>query len=510
MNAHTARALLDDAFFQVLDNKVFRLLIFLALALVAPTFLIGFHEHEVSILFGWKVLSYSDLLSAVGQHPPDVKDLHVGVIQGVQSLVIEKLAGTFGITFCIAATAFFVPRMLEKGAADTVFSKPVSRLALLVARYLSGLLFVGVLATLLVVGMHVGLLVTSGYSDPGFLWGALTLLYIFALIHAFSTCVAAFTRSSVAAILATLMLFMFNGCVQSIWVLSQYHAEQESLKRESDGNTTPPADDVLFLTLFRVGLNTAHYVLPKTNDADILTRKLRIAVTRQAPVVRDKEGNLLVAKSPEDFELVSGGGEDADLAETHAVWIAKDSRGAEKARIELSRRSRVLEKPGGDKDAPKPGAKPGVRKQYAGMAADEYRKSLTGHPEVAVPPVRSRTTLGSLGGEMIAWTEKRGEQSVTRQHVFATAGDWMFELDVAADSDWFAEERHDDHITEFFARFSLAGGDARSLEPPEWYSRQLSWNAPIKYNIFFSVASSLLFCAAMLGLAWWKISRIDF
>ena len=35
--------------------------------------------------------------------------------------------------FCIAATAFFVPRMLEKGAADTLFTKPLSRVVLLLS-----------------------------------------------------------------------------------------------------------------------------------------------------------------------------------------------------------------------------------------------------------------------------------------------------------------------------------------------------------------------------------------
>ena len=191
MNAHVIRALLEDAFYQVLDNKVFRLLAILAIVFIAPTFLIGFHPHDITLLFGWQHVEYADLFRLVGQPPPEVKDVHVEVIRVVQSIFVDKLAGNFGTLFCIAATAFFVPRMLEKGAADIVFSKPVSRLALLLARYFSGILFVGILAFLLVVGMHVGFLVTSGYSDSGFLWSALTLVYVFALIHAFSTCVAA-------------------------------------------------------------------------------------------------------------------------------------------------------------------------------------------------------------------------------------------------------------------------------------------------------------------------------
>ena len=39
MNTHTARALLDDAVYQVLDNRVFRLLTIIVIGIVAPTFL---------------------------------------------------------------------------------------------------------------------------------------------------------------------------------------------------------------------------------------------------------------------------------------------------------------------------------------------------------------------------------------------------------------------------------------------------------------------------------------
>ena len=206
MNRIMAKALLADAFYQVLDNKVFRLLVLLSIGLVAPTFLVGFREDGVHFLFGWKTFTYKEFVSAFGVPVPEIHDIHVAVIQQVQAIFVGGLAGTIGILFCIAATAFFVPRMLEKGAADTLFSKPVARFVLLLARYVAGLLFVGVLAFVLVLGMHIGLLVTSGYSDPGFLWSALTLVYIFALVHAFSTLIAVYTRSSVAAILFTLML----------------------------------------------------------------------------------------------------------------------------------------------------------------------------------------------------------------------------------------------------------------------------------------------------------------
>jgi ABC-type transport system involved in multi-copper enzyme maturation permease subunit len=211
MNRTIARALLEDAFRQVMDNKVFRLLLIFSIVLVAPWYLIGFREDGIHLLYGWKTIAYGDLLGFAGRTSQAASDTQIQFIQYLQSLFVEWLAGLFGFLFCIAATAFFVPRMLEKGAADTLFTKPIHRFSLLVARYAAGILFVGVLSLVLVVGIHVGLMIFSGYSDPAFLWSALTLVYVYAIVQTVSVVVGVFTRSSVAAILCTTIFLTSTG-----------------------------------------------------------------------------------------------------------------------------------------------------------------------------------------------------------------------------------------------------------------------------------------------------------
>jgi ABC-type transport system involved in multi-copper enzyme maturation permease subunit len=513
MNSHVMRALIDDAFYQVLDNKVFRLLAILAIVFVAPTFLIGFHPHDISLLFGWQHIAYADLFGLVGRQVPEVKDVRVEVIRVVQSVFVDKLAGNFGTLFCIAATAFFVPRMLEKGAADTVFSKPVSRLALVLARYFSGILFVGILALLLVVGMHVGFLVTSGYSDPAFLWSALTLVYVFALIHAFSTCVAAFTRSSVATILITSIMFVFNGCVQGIWVANEHTSERERVGRETrphDGERNSAAESRTgdaVLSILKLTMQSAHYLLPKTNDAEILTNKLRTAVTPKTVRVRDRETNLGIEENPEGFALENPG--DLDLSKDTARWIAKDANGAEQGRIELSRHSGLIGKPSTDARG-KPASEPRVRRQFASDAAIDLLRTLQNRTDVKVKPTRGRDQVGSLGAETVSWTETRDGGDVARQRTFFTTGDWMFELDSTLRESWLTEDERGERLGAFLAAFTPLEPSATSLNPSDWYARQLSWTAPLRFNVLFSIGSSLAFCAAMLALAWWKIARIDF
>jgi hypothetical protein len=44
----------------------------------------------------------------------------------------------------------------------------------------------------------------------------------------------------------------------------------------------------------------------------------------------------------------------------------------------------------------------------------------------------------------------------------------------------------------------------------EWYENRFDWDAPWRYNIFFSVGSSLAFVLVTLALGTWRLKRIDF
>ena len=107
MNASILRALFEDSLQQVLDNRVFRLLVILTICMVAPTFLIGFHDDHISLLWAWDY-GYGELTSTLGVPiPPDVRPAEM-LIKGVQTVVIEGLAGFAGIIFCITRYSCFI------------------------------------------------------------------------------------------------------------------------------------------------------------------------------------------------------------------------------------------------------------------------------------------------------------------------------------------------------------------------------------------------------------------
>ena len=504
MNANIAKALLRDALYQVLDNKVFRILVLLVLVLVGLTFLIGARPEELVILFGWRRIAYQDIFSFFGLAWPGLEDAHEGLIQVTQSLIVDNLAGTIGITIAIAGTAFFMPRMVEKGAADVVFSKPVSRLTLMLSRYVSGLLFISLLALLLVGGMHLGFLVTSGYSDPGFLWSSLTLIYLFALLHAFSIAVGAITRSTVASILLTLLFLIFNSCVHTGWKLKTSYVEslaQPNSRGDSDAGsrrraspvsvssdsepTAAPSEpseqmNALVKGIFVV-LDVVHYVLPKTSDAALISQKLRRAVEDRAKALVDPEGRLEILIVPEGFRRERGGdaldGEGAlwtrDLGEGGAASVRITREEASGRRFDASAKLRIeLE------------ARPGSK---------DHRVS--------------REHYGSAVGDLFTWREAAPEGERMHRLLLFDGGAHRYRLEVEGPSAWMSDDAVLASEKDFLRSISFRHADDN---PFANYEERFAWDAPLEYNMLFSIGSSLAFVAAVLALGWWRLSRIDF
>jgi len=511
MNANTVKALVLDAFYQVVDNKIFRLLLVLEALIVGFFFLVGFGKDEVRILFGvWRV-PYENLFAIGGQHFSANADLQGIMIQRVQGLLVEGLSGSIGMIVCLSATSFFLPRMLEKGAADIVFSKPVSRLALMLSRYVSGLLFVGLLAILGVTGVWIGLLVSSGYNDPGVLWGALTLVYVFAILHAVSIWVGVLTRSTVAAMLISIVFFMGNGCVQSIWVARTYF-EQVGLEsnRPSEGEDDR---DVIekreqptgFVRILLVSLDTLHFVLPKTMDADVLTQKLRKSVSAESWKLTDPAAKITIPHPPQGFELVapSDGSTTVDLSAASVVFASTEPG----ARIEISRRAREVERVDPSGKTP-----PRKRRLSTQQAADEVvaRVRATG---VAAGEIKTdRSELDQLYALVVSWKEGGHGH---RTYVAAT-GDFVLEIAITADGlgppaagKTVSLGANVPHFADFLRGISVSRESAVP-DMPEWYAQRLAWSGPLDSNIAFSIVSSLLFAAAMLALAWTKLRKIDF
>lgn len=503
MNLTILRALFEDARQQVLDNRVFRLLILLTALPILASFLIGFREEHISLLWGYKTIEYEELLRAFGGAPrTNSAELNVSLIQGVQELFVDFFAGTLGMILCIAATAFFAPRILEKGAADTLFSKPVSRGTILLSRYFAGLLFVAFLSAVLVLGMYLGFLVVSGYDDPGFLWGALTLVYLYAMMHSFSIAVAVFTRSSTAAILLTLFLFVFCGAVHSGWRTVEYFQQQElvaQLRAAEPEDSEEPGegeDEGSLLDTLVTALEVTHFVLPKTSDADLITAKLRRAVMENPPAIETKDRDFLLKQGPPDFELVAG---TEGLFEADGVrWVATQAGDVRTGEVRMSRRPR----PEVERTI---GSKVRVRAMTAKDAADALEEELEGTVDsLEVDNER----LSEVRALRVSWVDR--EEGWEHDRFLFTFDEWLYEVDIALAPGRLQGREARSWKRQLLGEGNLVLGQVAGMRPSEWYESVFTLDAELKYNILFSIGSSLAFVIAMLGLAWARLRTIDF
>ncbi len=117
----------------------------------------------------------------------------------------------FVCTFlAVFATAHLVPRMQEKGTIDLYLSRPVSRVRLLLSRYIAGLILAGsnVLYLMLSIWLIVGW--KTHVLHPRFLLGGTIIFLIIAVLLAFAFLVGVATSSTAVSIMTSYGIFFFG------------------------------------------------------------------------------------------------------------------------------------------------------------------------------------------------------------------------------------------------------------------------------------------------------------
>jgi ABC-type transport system involved in multi-copper enzyme maturation permease subunit len=479
-----------DAFAQVVDNLVFRIMMVLLLLLVLPAFLIAVEDDRFVVLF-FLDLPFEDFMRMFGNTGPPAPDAKYEIISGLQSMFtgnfMENPLGPMTratiLMLCVFATAFFVPRMLEKGAADTIFSKPVSRLLLMLSRYVAGLIFVSVVVVCAVGGVHLGLLLRSGYSSPEWLWLIPELIYCFAVFHAVSVFIGVTARSSVAAILLSAMFFVGNGATHMVWrgmaegdeEPDREQIEAEQTKQRTFGQKT--------LNLVGVALDGLHLVLPKTSDARLITELIRERGDAPVAELFDDVSELTVAEPPAGFERDSR----SSLARGGMAWIAPHPEHGE-ARILLKRVSRN-------------------ESESRVSQAREIEDAARANP-AARDVETERENIAHRRADVVTWRETDGTVTRVRRVALFQSGEWIFTLDYDGEETWTQQQENDEALEAFVEGFSFPDFDPANEKSA--YAKRFGWDAPLAYNAFFSFVSTLAFIAAVLAFAWWRLARIDF
>lgn len=143
------------------------------------------------------------------------KEVPVSGSTSIEKLVLGFETGFSAVLYflctflAIFATAHLVPRMQEKGTIDLYLSRPVSRVGLLLSRYVAGLLLAASNVIYLIGSIWLIVAWKTHVMHPRFLLGGALIMFVIATLLAFAFLVGVITSSTAVSIMATYGLFFF-------------------------------------------------------------------------------------------------------------------------------------------------------------------------------------------------------------------------------------------------------------------------------------------------------------
>ncbi len=137
----------------------------------------------------------------------------------IEKLVLGFETGFSGFLYvmctflAIFATAHLVPRMQEKGTIDLYLSRPVSRVNLLLSRYIAGLILAASNVIYLMFSVWAIVAWKTGVMHGRFLLAGAIIMLAIATLLAFAFLVGVFTSSTAVSIMTTYGIFLFSAAL---------------------------------------------------------------------------------------------------------------------------------------------------------------------------------------------------------------------------------------------------------------------------------------------------------
>ena len=197
----------------------------------------------------------------------------------LQILLVMIAAGAVGMLLLLLWASGFLPEFLQPQAASVLLTKPVPRWALLAGKFLGVVGFAAIQIAIFVAGTWAALGFRTGIWRVDYLASIPLLVVEFAVLYSFSAALAVWTRSTVACVVGSLLLWGLCSAVN-------FHRLAAVLQAEN-GNAAASSS-------FADGLFEAGYwVLPKPVDLERISQEtLRTdRHFRPLPEVRALESN---------------------------------------------------------------------------------------------------------------------------------------------------------------------------------------------------------------------------
>jgi ABC-type transport system involved in multi-copper enzyme maturation permease subunit len=197
-------AIFLEAYRNLNSKKLFWLVLILSALVVVAFACLGINEKGLKIAF-WQI---DNNIFNTKQMPPDqfYKTIFVQIGIGIWLSWLATI-------LAIISTAGIFPDLLASGSIDLFVSKPISRLRLFITEYTAGLLFVALQVTIFSMACFLVIGFRGGVWEPALFLAVPIMVCFFSYLFSVSTLLGVVTRSTVAALLLTLLFWFFVWAV---------------------------------------------------------------------------------------------------------------------------------------------------------------------------------------------------------------------------------------------------------------------------------------------------------
>lgn len=199
-------ALLVDAYRELNARKLFWVTLALSGVVVMVMAASGINERGITFL--WWTMDFIPVNSSLLKPSVFYKSMF-------SNLGISLWLSWVAAILALISTAGVIPDLVSGGAIETVLSKPISRTRLFLTKYFMGLLFVALQVTVFSLGSFLVFGLRAGLWEPGLFLAVPIVVLFFSYLYCVCALVGLLTRSTITALLATLVfwfvLFVLNS-----------------------------------------------------------------------------------------------------------------------------------------------------------------------------------------------------------------------------------------------------------------------------------------------------------
>jgi ABC-type transport system involved in multi-copper enzyme maturation permease subunit len=292
-------ALLLDAYRELNSRRLFWVVLALSGLFVLAYASIGFDARGMFIGFGLKHFE-SDLLT---EGSPMARLLYRGIFA---TFIVPIWLAWIATILALVSTASIFPEFVAGGSIDLMLSKPISRLFLFFAKYAASLLFVLLQVSLFCFGVFLAMGWRLGEWEWTVFLAIPLVMLMFSYLFSFCVFIGVWTRSTLAALLLTMLLWFGIYSVSAtegvvLLVRAQMESRVASLDRQlvasphnadvREGSDPPPPPHNAALSALRTERDEQQATI------DSLNRWLRMVRLVNWPMPKTSETVDLISRA---------------------------------------------------------------------------------------------------------------------------------------------------------------------------------------------------------------------